>query len=182
MADEEKTEGGEEGASADGAAPKKKLLSGKMLIIIGAAVVLLLGGGAGAYFFLFSSKKPAAEEHAEGEHMATPEKKDEGPQKIVYYNMPDLLVNLNAGAGRRTSFLKLTLSVELKSVDDAGIFEANLPRIVDNFQIYLRELRPEDLRGSSGFLKLREELMTRVQLAAAPARVNDLLFKEMLVQ
>ena len=96
--------------------------------------------------------------------------------------MPDLLVNLNAGAGRRTSFLKLTLSVELKSIDDAGVFEANLPRIVDNFQIYLRELRPEDLRGSSGFLKLREELLTRVQLSAAPARVNDLLFKEMLVQ
>jgi flagellar FliL protein len=43
-------------------------------------------------------------------------------------------------------------------------------------------LRPEDLRGSSGFLRLREELLTRVQLAAAPARVNDLLFREMLVQ
>ncbi|MBL8805932.1 MAG: flagellar basal body-associated FliL family protein [Rhodospirillales bacterium] len=181
MADEEKTEGGEEGAPADGAEPKKKLLSGKMLIIIGAAVVLLLGGGAGAYFFLFSSKKPAEEAHAEGEHPVEPEQ-PAGPQKIAYYNMPDLLVNLNAGAGRRTSFLKLTLSVELKSVDDAGVFEANLPRIVDNFQIYLRELRPEDLRGSSGFLKLREELLTRVQLAAAPARVNDLLFKEMLVQ
>jgi flagellar FliL protein len=180
MADEEKTEGGEEGAPADGAEPKKKLLSGKMLIIIGAAVVLLLGGGAGAYFFLFSHKKPP-EEQADAGHQAEPEQ-PAGPQKIVYYNMPDLLVNLNAGAGRRTSFLKLTLSVELKSVDDAGVFEANLPRIVDNFQIYLRELRPEDLRGSSGFLKLREELLTRVQLAAAPARVNDLLFKEMLVQ
>ena len=179
MADDDKKDGGEEGAPADGAEPKKKLLSGKLLIIIGAAVVLLLGGGVGAYFFLFSSKP--AEQHAEAPAHAEPEA-PAGPQKIVYYNMPDLLVNLNAGAGRRTSFLKLTLSVELKSVDDAGVFEANLPRIVDNFQIYLRELRPEDLRGSSGFLKLREELLTRVQLSAAPARVNDLLFKEMLVQ
>lgn len=178
MADDEKTEGGEEGAPADGAEPKKKLLSGKLLIIIGAAVVLLLGGGAGAYFFLFSGPKPEHQE-ADKPHV---EPEPTGPQKIVYYNLPDLLVNLNAGAGRRTSFLKLTLSVELRSMDDAGVFEANLPRIVDNFQIYLRELRPEDLRGSSGFLKLREELLTRVQLSAAPARVNDLLFKEMLVQ
>jgi flagellar FliL protein len=179
MADDEKPEGGEEGAPADGAEPKKKLLSGKMLIIIGAAVLLLLlGGGAGAYFLLFAGPKPAEQEAA----LPEAEKPPEGPQKTVYYNLPDLLVNLNAGAGRRTSFLKLTLSVELRSVDDAGIFEANLPRIVDNFQLYLRELRPEDLRGSSGFLKLREELLTRVQLSAQPARVNDLLFKEMLVQ
>jgi flagellar FliL protein len=178
MADEEKPDGGEGGAP-EGEQPKKKLLSGKMLIIIGATVVLLLGGGAGAYFFLFAGPKHV-EQAAEDGPKAEPE--PQGPQKIVYYNMPDLLVNLNAGAGRRTSFLKLTMAVELRSVDDAGTFEANLPRIVDNFQIYLRELRPEDLRGSSGFLRLREELLTRVQLAAAPARVNDILFREMLVQ
>jgi flagellar protein FliL len=179
MADDQKP-AGEDGAAPDGEQPKKKFLSGKMLIIIGAAVLLLVAGGAGAFFFLFSGSKPE-EQHAEdGEKPAAPE--PTGPQKIVYYNMPDLLVNLNAGAGRRTSFLKLTMAVELRSIDDAGVFEANLPRIVDNFQIYLRELRPEDLRGSSGFLRLREELLTRVQLAAAPARVNDLLFREMLVQ
>ena len=179
MADDPKPADGEE-ATPDGEAPKKKLLSGKMLIIIGAAVLLLLGGGAGAYFFLFASKP--AEQHAEEGPKPEGPTEPTGPQKIVYYNMPDLLVNLNAGAGRRTSFLKLTMAVELRSIDDAGAFEANLPRIVDNFQIYLRELRPEDLRGSSGFLRLREELLTRVQLAAAPARVNDLLFREMLVQ
>ena len=179
MADDEKTTG-EDGAAPEGEQPKKKFLSGKMLIIIGAAVVLLLGGGVGAYFFMFAGPKPD-EQHAEAGQDAAPAE-PAGSQKVVYYNMPDLLVNLNAGAGRRTSFLKLTMAVELRSVDDAGVFEANLPRIVDNFQIYLRELRPEDLRGSSGFLRLREELLTRVQLAAAPARVNDLLFREMLVQ
>ncbi len=179
MADDAKM-AGEDGAAPEGEQPKKKFLSGKMLIIIGATVLLLLGGGAGAFFFLFSGSKPE-EQHAEAGADAAPAE-PAGPQKIVYYNMPDLLVNLNAGAGRRTSFLKLTMAVELRSIDDAGVFEANLPRIVDNFQIYLRELRPEDLRGSSGFLRLREELLTRVQLAAAPARVNDLLFREMLVQ
>jgi flagellar protein FliL len=172
---------GEEGATPEGGeAPKKKFLSGKMLIIVGAgALVLLLGIGAGV-FFLFFSGGPKVEQQAE-EGPPKPEE-PKGPVKSVYFNMPDLLVNLNAGAGRRTSFLKLTMTVELRSIDDAGLFEANLPRIFDNFQVYLRELRPEDLRGSSGFLKLREELLTRVQLAAAPARVNDILFREMLVQ
>jgi flagellar FliL protein len=179
MADDPPKEG-EEGATPEGDAPKKKFLSGKMLIIAGAgALVLLLGIGAAVYF-LFLSGPAHTEQHAE-EGPPQPAQ-PQGPVKSVYFNMPDLLVNLNAGAGRRTSFLKLTLTVELRSIDDAGQFEANLPRIVDNFQVYLRELRPEDLRGSSGFLKLREELLTRVQLAAAPARVNDILFREMLVQ
>jgi flagellar FliL protein len=180
MADDPPTEGADGASPEGGEAPKKKFLSGKMLIIVAAgALVLLLGIGAGVFFLFFSGGPPPEQVAEEG-----PPKPAEpaGPVKSVYFNMPDLLVNLNAGAGRRTSFLKLTMSVELRSIDDAAQFEANLPRIVDNFQVYLRELRPEDLRGSSGFLKLREELLTRVQLAAAPARVNDILFREMLVQ
>ena len=180
MADDPPTEGADGASPEGGEAPKKKFLSGKMLIIVAAgALVLLLGIGAGVFFLFFSGGPPPEQVAEEG-----PPKPAEpaGPVKSVYFNMPDLLVNLNAGAGRRTSFLKLTMSVELRSIDDAAQFEANLPRIVDNFQVYLRELRPEDLRGSSGFLKLREELLTRVQLAAQPARVNDILFREMLVQ
>ena len=57
-----------------------------------------------------------------------------------------------------------------------------MPRVVDNFQIYLRELRIEDLRGSGGVYRLREELLARVNAAVAPVKVTDVLFKEMLVQ
>ncbi len=53
---------------------------------------------------------------------------------------------------------------------------------MDNFQVYLRELRIEDLKGSAGMYRLREELLTRVNAAIAPAKVHDVLFKEMLVQ
>ena len=57
-----------------------------------------------------------------------------------------------------------------------------LPRIVDNFQVYLRELRLDDLRGSAGVYRLREELLARVNTAVRPAKIKDVLFKEMLVQ
>jgi flagellar FliL protein len=43
-------------------------------------------------------------------------------------------------------------------------------------------LRIEDLQGSAGLLRLREELLTRVNSSVKPAKVNDVLFKEMLVQ
>ncbi len=60
--------------------------------------------------------------------------------------------------------------------------ESILPRIVDNFQVYLRELRVEDLNGSAGLQRLREDLLLRVTNAAAPAVVKDVLFRELLIQ
>ena len=88
----------------------------------------------------------------------------------MVFNMPELLVNLN-GQGRRSNFLKISLSLELDDAADIPKLEAVLPR--DAFQTYLRELRPEDLRGSAGLYRLREELLARVNTSAQPAKVND---------
>ena len=57
-----------------------------------------------------------------------------------------------------------------------------LPRVLDAFQTYLREMRPTDLEGSAGLYRLRDELTRRVNLAVAPNRINAVLFKEIVVQ
>jgi flagellar FliL protein len=142
--------------------------------------LLLLGGlGAGAHFMGLTAKLFGGDKHEaeEKEQAATAQ----SAKPTVFYNLPEMLVNLNT-AGRRTSFLKISVSLELENAGDIPRIEAVMPRIVDNFQIYLRELRVEDLRGSAGLYRLREELLARVNNAAQPARVNDVLFKEMLVQ
>jgi flagellar FliL protein len=57
-----------------------------------------------------------------------------------------------------------------------------MPRLLDLFQTYLREMRPEELRGSAGTYRLREELIARADLAVAPARISDVLFTQLLIQ
>jgi flagellar FliL protein len=57
-----------------------------------------------------------------------------------------------------------------------------MPRVLDTFQTYLRELRPTDLDGSSGLYRLKEELTRRVNAAIAPNKVSAVLFKEIVVQ
>ena len=99
----------------------------------------------------------------------------------VYYELPELLVNLNT-TGRKSSFLKIRISLEIDVPEDIPRIEQIMPRIIDNFQVYLRELRIEDLQGAAGMYRLREELLTRVSAAAAPIRVKDVLFREMLIQ
>jgi flagellar FliL protein len=174
-ADEEKKEGAPEGGDAateEEAIAKAKAAKKKKMIVIGAVVVVLLAGGGGGAFFMMNKK--AAEKTA-----AVAEA--EAKTKIVYYSLGDMIVNLS-GEGKHPNYLKVKISLELADEKDLPLMETIKPRIIDNFQVYLRELRIEDLRGSAGMYRLREELLMRVTEAAQPIRIRDVLFQEMLVQ
>lgn len=157
------------------ALPKKGGLSGKKLVLILVPVLLFLIGGAGAFFtgaldgLLGKGEESAAAESGEA------------AQVSVFMELPEMLVNLN-GTGRKSNFLKLLVSLEVGSEADQAALQKVMPRIVDSFQVYLRELRVDDLQGSAGLQRLREELLLRVNAAAHPIEVRDVLFKEMLVQ
>jgi flagellar FliL protein len=169
-------EGGGEGQ------PEVKRFAGKKLVLfIILPVLIVIGAIAGIFFSGILSKKESPKEATAEE---APVQAKPAPRQTVFFDMPDLIVNLNTGTGtqRRTNFLKISVSLELENPGDIELVTQNMPRIIDNFQIYLRELRIDDLQGSAGLYRLREELLRRVNLAARPARVKDVLFKEMLVQ
>ena len=161
--------------SPEAAAPPAKKGGLKKLILFVGAPLLLLGGIAAALFFT-----PLGHMVGLGSSSA-----DVAETKInrppAFFDIPELLVNINAG-GKRAGFLKISVSLEVEDAEKVPQIQAILPRIIDNFQTYLRELRLEDLKGSAGLYRLREELLLRVNAAAAPAKITDVLFKEMLVQ
>lgn len=189
-AEGEATEGGE------GEGGKKKLDKKMIIIIIAAAAVVLLGGIAAALVFtgVLGGKKPEAgkemadghgdaakeEGHgdAKGEGKEGDKKGEHGP---IFYDMGEVVVNLQTD-GKRQVFLKLVMQLELEAEEDKATIEKIKPRIIDNFQTYLRELRLDDLRGSAGLYRLREELLFRVTEAAQPVKVKDVLIQQMLVQ
>ena len=159
----------------EGDAPPKRKLSGKLIVIIaGALVIVLAGGGAGAYFMGLFGGGHKAEETAKQE--AAQEQKN-----LVFYDLPEILVNLNT-TGRKSSYLKIKVALEVKDPQAVPLLDARMPRIIDNFQVYLRELRIDDLQGSEGMFRIKEELLSRVNTAVKPIKVADVLFKEMLVQ
>ena len=193
---------GEEGA-VEGEAPAKK--KPPIVLIAAAAGVLVLGGGGAAAFFLMKPKPEAqgekgAEDHGKKKEKKKDEKKKEGehgaaagtegaagvpvikegPDGIVFYTLPDIVVNMQTADGKST-FLKLKLTFELPDEETAEVLTPNLPRLQDMFQTFLRELRPEDLNGSQGTYQLRVELLRRVNLVAAPSKVNAVLIEEMLI-
>jgi flagellar FliL protein len=156
-------------------APAAKKGGKKKLILIAVPVVLLLAG-AGLWF---TGVLP---------HLLGMEKKEElasaEPAKPVppsYVDVPEMIANLNS-ANRKASYVKLAARVEVPKPEDVEKVKSALPRLQDMMQTYLREMRPEELRGSAGSYRLREELLVRANAAVAPAKISDVLFTQMLIQ
>ena len=148
-------------------APARKGVS-MWLVIAGA--VLMLVGAAGAYGYasgLFLSGTRTVE---------TPQ-----GDAVTYYDLPEITVNL-ATKGHTVRYLKLRVTLQVANRAIVQMVEPHLPRIIDTFQVYLREMRTEDLSGSAGLYRLREELTRRINIAIAPEEIDDVLFQELIIQ
>lgn len=102
-------------------------------------------------------------------------------EQSVYHDLDEILVNLNTGE-RQARYLRAKITLELPNQAALEAIKRNMPRVIDQFQVYMRELSPEDLNGAAGMFRLKEELLRRVNAAVAPVEVRDVLFKELLVQ
>lgn len=156
--------------------PRRKFGGKKLVLYVILPLLMFTGGAAALYVSGVLDGLLGTSEAAEA-----PAPVIEPDEPGVFYDLPQLLVNLT-GEERRQTYLAISISLELGSDDDIAHVERVMPRIIDNFQVYLRELRLEELRGSAGLYRLREELLRRVHMAAQPARVRDVLFREMLLQ
>jgi flagellar protein FliL len=167
QAEAEDAEAADATADGDAAAPKRKLPL-KLIVIAAAGLVVLGGGGTGAYLFFGG--------HKDAKAGAAPVK------AATFFDVPEVLVNLSNPGNDRTQYLKVKIVLELPDPALTPQVQTAMPRVMDAFQTYLRELRPTDLDGSAGLYRLKEELTRRVNAALSPSRINAVLFKEIVVQ
>lgn len=200
-----------EGDGLEGEGGGKKSKKKLIIMVVAGLVILLAAGGAGLYFTgkldKMLGKAPAEGTAEAGEHIDEAKAKDDckkakkeekkeggghgkkeeggggggGCGEAVFLEIPNMLVNLS-GPDDQPRYLRLKVQLELANDDDLSAVKAVLPRVVDQFQTYLRELRIKDLRGSAGIYRLQMELLSRVNAAAYPTEVKDVLFQEILIQ
>lgn len=168
---------------ADGnAAPAKPKGKKKLMIIAGAAVLVLGGGGGGAWFMLRPA--PAAEAKGEAEHAEEPAKEEggEGGEKgEAFLDVPPLVVNLRSADGA-PRFLKVHLMLVPGPKGSSEKLKEKLPVLLDAYQPFLRELRPEDLNGSAAVYRVKEEMLIRATGALGPDMVEDVLIQDLIQQ
>ncbi|MEO1199289.1 MAG: flagellar basal body-associated FliL family protein [Pseudomonadota bacterium] len=157
----------EEMADAEKAAANKSKLR-RMVMFGGGGLALLAAVGSGAMLFVGGTE---------------PQVGPDGEQRrpAIFYDLPEMTINLSS-ADQRAQYLRINVSLELRDRSDTNLIEPVMPRVLDAFQVYLRELRSTDLEGSAGVHRLKEELTRRVNIAIYPAEINGVLFREILVQ
>jgi flagellar FliL protein len=163
-----------EAGEVDGAVAEEGVNGGgrKKLILFGVAgaVALSLLGGGGYFFFLRGKPHETAEQSA-------------AKKPVGFIEMREMMVNLAQDSAQdRTRLLKFKVSLEVKDPKTIPEIQPLMPRVEDTFQVFVRELRASDLEGSGGLYRLREELLRRVNYAVYPAKVDAVLFKELVVQ
>ena len=155
------------------AKPAKRGIPRRLLVMGGAGFIVLLLAGAALYFFVFAGRG-ASSDPSKVQQVAAPES--------FIFNLPSMTVNLNDDGAAGDQFLKLTVSLEVANEGVMKEIQPRMAKVVDAFQVYLRELRKTDLEGSEGIYRLKEELRRRVNVAIFPAQIDGILFKEILVQ
>ena len=155
---------------------KKPRMTRKMMLIVGAAILLLIGGGVTAYLLLGRAKTTTADKGA----AAKPEA-DEGKGGETFVEVPPMVVNLRSldGAPR---LIKLRLMLVPASAAAGASVTARLPIVIDSFQPFLRELRPDDLAGAAAIFRIKEELLIRANAVTGAGSVKDVLIEDLIQQ
>jgi flagellar FliL protein len=151
---------------------------GMLGLVIGG--VLMLGLGGGAFFAVYSGiiptpEKTAAEHHAEeaghgDEHAAPPP---------AFMPMAPILVTL--GKGDELRQLQLTAQLEVAPEKLAEI-TALTPRVLDVLNTYLRAVDPAVIEDPSAMLRMRAQMLRRVQVVTGEGLVRDLLVSEFILR
>jgi flagellar protein FliL len=148
----------------------------KLVLLIGLPILVLSGAAVGVFFSGLVDPLLGIASNADN-GMAEVDPLEPG----FFLEMDELLINLAVGS-RQPKFLKIRMSLELEGAGDEAKLLTAMPRVIDNLNGFLRELRVEELQGSQGMARVRKELLARVNEAARPTIVRDVLFNELLIQ
>lgn len=173
MSEKDERDTAEAAGDGEAAVDGKKASGRSLFMIIGAGVVLLVVVAVPGAWMLgfFGGESSTSDVRAE--------KVDVKPS--IFFSLPEITVNF-LSQGQKTQYLRARIVLELSDNDVLSRVQKLQPRIEDMFTVYLSELRIEDLSGSAGIYMLKEELRKRVDLILQSDGVEDILFKQLLIQ
>ena len=131
--------------------------------------------------FLYYKKNNAEKEQEEYSEKAAVQQESTGMDTVIFHDLDELIVNLDNN-GKDNAFLKIKITLEIRDKESLEVVKKMMPKINDVLLVYLKTLKPSDLKGSIGLYRLREELMIRFNKIIAPAQISDVLFKDFIMQ
>jgi flagellar FliL protein len=159
-----------EDKGAGEAAPAKKKTT-KLPLLIGLALAAVCGGG--GFYGVWSGMILGPAEAAHAAAVEAPPLPD-----IGYVKIDPLLVNLGDRGSARVLRFQAQVEVNAPYLDDVTRL---VPRIVDVLNGYLRAVDIADIEDRSALVRLRAQMLRRIQLVTGEGRVRDLLIQEFVL-
>lgn len=156
--------------TADQSDPEPK--SGKRIWLLAALGALVLGAGAFSVLYfglLFSEPEPTKHEDEISKPMGL---------DIDFVPLDSLVVSLGPGASASHLVVTMQLEVAKNYVSEVEFLK---PRIADVLNSYLRALKPEDIEQTGSLMRLRAQMLRRLQIVVGDGRIRDLLITEFVL-
>ena len=162
--------------ATDAAAPPSRSGGSRLPLILGLLLAIL--GGAGGFWSVRSGLLGQAGEPVQG---ARAHGEEGEPLSMLepagFVPLPALVVNLPGGGDRLLRFAG-QLEVAPEHAEEVTTL---IPRVVDVLNGYLRAVTPAEMQDPAALLRLRAQMLRRVQVVAGGDRVRDLLVMEFVV-
>ncbi|MEW6379314.1 MAG: flagellar basal body-associated FliL family protein [bacterium] len=156
-------------------------LSTKLLIIVGGVVVLLVSAGIFVYLKFLAPRKSADAHTKSAPHSeAAAEQQKEAPAQGPILDLNTFIVNLMGDSGRR--YLKATIKLELSTELLKEEITQKMPEIQDNMLVLLSSKSYDDIADVSGKIRLRAEIMNRINTVLTSGEVRKVYFTEFVIQ
>ncbi|SMX40394.1 flagellar basal body-associated FliL family protein [Octadecabacter ascidiaceicola] len=149
--------------------PKK---ASKMPLILG--LVLAILGGGGGFFAVQSGMIGGSSEEAHEEEVPVAE----DLPALAFVPMETLVINLPDHA--QAKHLLFTAQLEVEPAFSQEVTDL-MPRIVDVLNGYLRAVRVAELEDPTALIRLRAQMLRRVQVVVGEGRVKDILIMEFVL-
>lgn len=152
--------------------PPKK--ASKLPLIIG--LVLALIGAGGGFYAVYSGMILAPKEASDMATSKAPAKVKDMPD-VAFVPVDPMVISLGSGGA---SQLRFQAQLEVDTAHEREVIKL-MPRVVDVLNGYLRALEPEDFQAGSSLIRLRAQMLRRVQIVTGGERVKDLLIMEFVL-
>lgn len=150
-------------------APKK---SSKLPLLIGLVLMLALGGG--AFYALYSGMILGSHE------TSAPPATETGPDPITgiaFVPLDPMVISLDGGTAKHLRF-SAQLEVAESQAHDVELLK---PRVMDVLNGFLRAVEVRDLEDPAALIRLRAQMLRRIQIVTGEGRVRDLLIIEFVL-
>lgn len=149
-------------------APKKR---SKLPLMLGVGLALVLGGA--AFYATWSGLLFAPTNSAGADAPALAALPD-----IEFVPIAPLVISL--GPGAHSAHLRFTAQLEVDRAHGSEVAHL-LPRILDVLNGYLRAVDMAELEDPAALVRLRAQMLRRIQVVTGEGRVRDLLVTEFVL-